>query len=96
MRRSNTQKISDILREYIKDNRIERKLKEVDAISSWENLLGKTIARHTRNINISNKVLYVDISSAVVKNELIMMREEIRLKINERAGQELVTRIVFK
>jgi len=96
MRRSNTQSLSEVLRRYIRENRIERKLKEVDAVQSWENLLGKTIARYTRNISISNKILYVEISSAVVKNELIMMREEIRLKINEQAGEELVTRIVFK
>lgn len=96
MRRSNTQPLSEVLREYIRENRIERKLKEVDAVKSWENLLGKTIARYTRNISISNKVLYVEISSSVVKNELIMMREEIRRKINENAGDELVKYIVFK
>jgi len=96
MRRSNTQSLSEVLREFINKNRIERKLKEVDAVQSWENLLGKTIARYTRNISIRNKILYVEISSAVVKNELIMMREEIRLKINEQAGEELVSRIVFK
>ena len=96
MRRSNTQKLSEVLKEYIQENRIERKLKEVDAVTSWENLLGKTIARYTRNIYISNKVLYVEISSAVVKNELIMMREEILRKLNEQAGQILIERIVFK
>ena len=96
MRRSNTQSLSDVLREYIKENRIERKLKEVDIIHSWENLLGKTIARYTRNIYISRKIMYVEISSSVVKNELIMMREEILRKINEQAGEELVERIVFK
>jgi len=96
MRRSNTQSLSEVLREFINKNRIERKLKEVDAVQSWENLLGKTIARYTRNISIRNKILYVEISSAVVKNELIMMRDEIRLKINEQAGEELVSRIVFK
>lgn len=96
MRRNNTQKLSEVLKEYIQENRIERKLKEVDAVTSWKNLLGKTIARYTRNIYISNKVLYVEISSSVVKNELIMMREEILRKLNEQAGQELIERIVFK
>ena len=96
MRRSNTQSLSEILREYIKDNRIERKLKEVDVVESWEDLLGKTVARYTRNIYIRNKVLYVEISSSVVKNELFMMREEIKRKINEKEGDEIVRTIVFK
>lgn len=96
MRRSNTQSLSDILKEYIQENRMERKLKEIDVVQSWEDLLGKTIAYYTRNIYIRNQVLYVDISSAVVKNELFMMREEIKRKINEKEGEEIVRTIVFK
>ncbi len=96
MRRTNTQPLSEVLKEYIKSNRIERKLKEMDAVQSWESLLGKTIARYTRNISVVNKVLYVEISSSVVKNELIMMREEICRKINENAGDEIIHRIQFK
>ncbi len=96
MRRTNTQPLSEVLKEYIKSNRIERKLKEMDAVQSWESLLGKTIARYTRNISVVNKVLYVEISSSVVKNELIMMREEICRKINENAGEEIIHRIQFK
>jgi len=96
MRRSNTQKISEVLRDFVRENRMEHKLKEVDIVHSWEELLGKTIARYTRKVYISHKVLYVEISSPVVKNELIYMREEIRKKINEMAGEEMVEKIVFK
>jgi predicted nucleic acid-binding Zn ribbon protein len=96
MRRSNTQSLSEILKEYIREARLERKLKEVDVVQGWEDLLGKTIAHYTRNIYIRNKVLYVEISSAVVKNELFMMREEIKRKINEKEGEEIVRTIVFK
>lgn len=96
MRRSNTQTLGEALREYIKEMRLERKLKEVDIVQSWESLLGKSIARYTRNIYLSKGILYVEISSSVVKNELLMMREEIRRKLNEQAGVELVSKIVLK
>lgn len=96
MRRSNTQSLSEVLKEYIEQNHIESKLKEVDVVEGWENLLGKTIAHYTRNIYIRNKILYVEISSAVVKNELFLMREEICRRINENAGGEIIHRIVFK
>lgn len=96
MRRSNTQPLSEILREYIREMRIEHKLKEVDVISAWEPLLGKTIARYTRNLRVVNRVLYVEITSAVVKNELIMMREEICRKLNEHAGARVIDKIVFR
>jgi len=96
MRRSNTQSLSEILKEFIREARMERKLKEVDVVQGWEDLLGKTIAHYTRNIYIRNKVLYIEISSAVVKNELFMMREEIKRKINEKEGEEIIKTIVFK
>lgn len=96
MRRSNTQSLSEVIREYVKGTSIERKLKEVDVVQGWEDLLGKTIAHYTKSISLNNKVLYVEISSSVVKNELFMMREEIRRKINEKAGEEIVARIIFK
>ncbi|MCG6190975.1 DUF721 domain-containing protein [Maribellus maritimus] len=96
MRRNNTQSLSEVLQEYIREMRMERKLKEVDALHYWEELLGKTISNYTTNIYIARKVLYVKISSSVVKNELLMMREEIRQKINEKAGEEIVQKIVFR
>jgi predicted nucleic acid-binding Zn ribbon protein len=96
MKRSNTQSLSEVLREYVRVMRMDRKLKEVDVIGSWETILGKTIARYTRNVFLSKQVLYVEIDSPVVKNELLMMREEIRLRLNELAGDEMVKKIVFK
>ncbi len=96
MRRSNTQSLSDVLKEYIKQNQMDQKLKEVDVVQGWENLLGKTIAHYTKNIYIINRILYVQISSSVVKNELFMMREEIVRKINENAGSTVVLKIIFK
>ncbi|MFW5773916.1 MAG: DUF721 domain-containing protein [Tangfeifania sp.] len=96
MRRSNTQSLAEALRDYISEMRMERKLKEVDVVQSWESLLGKTIARYTRNIYLSGGILFVEITSPVVKNELVMMREEIRQRMNKQANEEMITKIVFK
>ena len=96
MRRSNTQSLSEVLRSYIREMKMDRKLLEVDAMQSWEELLGKSIARYTTNLYIANRILYVRLSSSVVKNELMMMREEICRKMKEKAGQDIIDKIVFK
>lgn len=96
MRRSNTQSLAEALRSYISEMRMERKLKEVDVVQSWEEALGKTISKYTRNIYLSNGILFVEVSSPVVKNELLMMREDIRKRLNDLAGEEMITKIVFK
>ncbi len=96
MRRSNTQSISDVLKAFVKESNIERKLKETDVIQSWEELLGKTIASYTKYVKLNKKILFVKITSPVVKNELFMMREEICRRLNEKAGEEMVDKIIFK
>lgn len=96
MRKSNTEKLSDLIRGYVQENKLEKKLTEVDLISSWEELLGKTVARYTQDLRITNSTLFVKLSSPVVRNELLMMKEEIRKRLNERAGKEIISQIVFR
>lgn len=96
MRKSNTQPLGAVLREYIRSMNMEKKLKELDVVASWESVLGKTIAHYTRNVRLANKILYVEISSSVVKNELVMMRDTIKQRLNEEAGEEMVEKIVFR
>jgi predicted nucleic acid-binding Zn ribbon protein len=96
MRKSNTQSISAVLKSYVQENRMDRKLSELDLIKSWESVMGKTVARYTGNIYIQNSTLFVETTSPIVRNELLMMKEEIRVRLNELAGTELIRTIVFR
>lgn len=96
MRKSNTQRLSDVLKTYVQENALEKKLSELDLIKSWEMVMGKTVARYTGNLYIQNSTLFVETTSPIVRNELLMMREEIRQRLNEVAGSELIKTIVFR
>ncbi|MCK4701576.1 MAG: DUF721 domain-containing protein, partial [Bacteroidales bacterium] len=96
MRKSNTQTIANVIKDYLKEAQIEGKLKEVQVINSWEELVGKTIARRTNKIYIKNGKLYLHMNSSIVKNELLMHREGIIERINTNAGEEIVKEIVLK
>jgi predicted nucleic acid-binding Zn ribbon protein len=96
MRRSNTQTIAEVLREYIEALGLRRKLKESRLEKQWEELLGKNAASLTRKLYIKEGVLYVHLNSSVLRNELLMMRETLIKRINEKAGEELVTKIVLR
>jgi len=96
MRKSNTQSISAVLKSYVQENRMERKLSELDLIKSWESVMGKTVARYTANLYIQNSTLFVETTSPIVRNELLMMKEEIRVRLNELAGTELIRTIIFR
>lgn len=96
MRKSNTQRLSDVLKDYMHENKLDQKMNELDIISSWEDLLGQTAARYTQSLRIESGTLFVKVSSPVFRNELIMMKEEIKRRLNDRAGTELIRQIVFK
>ncbi|MBW8333243.1 MAG: DUF721 domain-containing protein [Prolixibacteraceae bacterium] len=96
MRKNNTQSISDVLRSYTRENKLDRKLNELDLIKSWETVMGKTVARYTGNLYIQNSTLFVETTSPIVRNELLMMREDIRVRLNEVVGEELIKTIVFR
>ena len=96
MRKSNTQTIANVIKDYLKEAQIEGKLKEVQVINSWEELVGKTIARRTNKIYIKNGKLYLHMNSSIVKNELLMHREGIIERINTNAGEEIVKEIVIR
>lgn len=96
MRKSNTQSLSSVLKSYVRENNLERKLNELELIKSWETVMGKTVMRYTGKLSIQNSTLFVETTSPVVRNELLMMKEEIRVRLNEVVGEELIKQIIFR
>lgn len=96
MRRSKTISIAEALKDYIREMNLGDKLTEVGLINSWEEIVGKAISSRTTKIYIRDHILYVHLSSSVVRNELLMLREALREKLNQRAGSEVIKEIVLR
>jgi predicted nucleic acid-binding Zn ribbon protein len=96
MRRSKTISLAEALNDYIKEMNLGQKLSEVAVINSWEEIVGKAISSRTTKIFIKDGVLHVHLSSSVVRNELLMLRESLREKLNKKAGSEVIKDIVLR
>jgi predicted nucleic acid-binding Zn ribbon protein len=96
MRRSKTITLAEALKDYIKEMNLEGKLLEVNIINSWEEVVGKAIASRTSNVRIKDNILYVKLTSSVARNELLMLKEALREKLNQRAGRELIKEIILR
>jgi predicted nucleic acid-binding Zn ribbon protein len=95
MKRKDSTHINEVLKDYIKALGVEDKLKEAGLINSWEKLVGKMVAKSTRKIEINKGIMYVHLNSSIVRNELMMIRNELLKRLNENAGSELIKEIVL-
>ncbi len=96
MRRNKTQPLKEAIDQYLKALKIDKKLKEHGLINHWEGLMGKTVAKSTEKIFIKDGKLFVFLNSSVIRNELFMLRQGIKDALNERAGEKIITEIIFK
>lgn len=96
MRRSQTLNISEIISLLLKDQGLEEKLYENRLMNSWETVLGKTISKYTRSMYLKDRVLFVYLTSPVVKNEVMMIRDELVKRLNEKAGKNVIDKIVLR
>jgi predicted nucleic acid-binding Zn ribbon protein len=90
MRRSKTITLADAIKDYINEMNLGEKLGETAVINSWEEIVGRAISSRTSKIYIKDHVLHVHLTSSVVRNELMMLRESLREKLNEKAGKEVI------
>ncbi len=96
MRRRQTQNIRELLDEMLKANRLDQRMYETRLMDSWKSLLGETIARYTGTMYIKNQVLYVQITSAVLRNDLLLSRQNLVKGLNAHAGKEVIKDIVLR
>jgi predicted nucleic acid-binding Zn ribbon protein len=95
MKKNNQQTLGDAIQEYLKAFRLEGKLAETKAISSWEKLMGPLISRHTRNIYIRDKKCYITLDSSVLREELSYAKDKIKQMLNKEAGQPIIDEIII-
>ncbi|MCX2495053.1 MULTISPECIES: DUF721 domain-containing protein [Pedobacter] len=95
MRKPNDVTVKDAISKMLDVYRLRRKFDETSILSIWPEIMGTAIANRTKQIYIHDKKLFLRIESSVIKNELIMVRQGIIQKLNEHAGSEVITEMVF-
>ncbi len=79
----------------LKTYKLEGKLAEMRIIEAWGSVTGKLITRHTRNLYIRKRKLFVRVDSPAIKNELFYSRQKLVELLNEQAGVNVIEEIVL-
>ena len=96
MKRKNTEKLNNVIYQYLRENGLETPLNEFRAIQAWSSIVGPAISKYTTDIKIYNQTMFVSISSSVVRNELLMKRTTLIKRVNDHVGAQVITQLVFK
>ncbi len=94
-RRSDDITIKQAVDKLLDVYRLRRKFDETSIVTAWPDLIGKAIANRTQQIYIKDKKLFVRVESAVIKNELAMMRKQIIGRVNEFVGTVVVEEFII-
>ena len=96
MRKRNTESLREVINQVLKTNHLDKKLNEKHLIEAWPKVLGENINMYTSELVIKNRVLYVTLTSSVLRHDLFLSREEIKLSLNRVVGVELIKEIIFR
>ncbi|MBQ1859395.1 MAG: DUF721 domain-containing protein [Paludibacteraceae bacterium] len=82
--------ISDALVDFLRENGLERSVLAVQVEEVWPRVMGETVARLTRSVEVKDGMLIVHVSSAALKAQLFENRFELVRKLNEAVGAEAI------
>lgn len=96
MKRTNSESIGDLIRQYLRQQGLEAPLNEHRLLQGWTHVMGPIVACYTRDLVVRNQTLYVRLSSPVIRQELMMQRRELVTRLNAYVGAQVICDIVFQ
>lgn len=97
MKRKNAQMIGEVLRDIFEENtEMYEKILEIRVKRAWGVVLGDMVLQYTRNLYVKDRVLYVSLTSSVLRSELLLCREKLVKSLNEYARSEAIRDIIIR
>ncbi len=88
--------IKELIDGFLKAYRLDGKMKEMDVLNGWKDMMGIAVANRTENLYIRNRVLHVKMNSSVMRDELAHGKQIIILRVNEFAGSKIIDDVWFE
>lgn len=79
--RQNAEPLSDILQLFVKKNGLGPMLRSQAAFQAWDQASGQ--AGYTSDRYLKNNILYITVSSSVVRSRLLFQKDGLLQRINE-------------
>lgn len=96
MSKHNEHSIKEAINLLLKTYKLDERLAERRLLNAWEEVMGKMIANHTKDLYVKHRQLFVTLDSAALRNELAMAKTKIVQMMNEAAGLKVIEDVILK
>lgn len=95
-RLNNENSVGDVLKHIIEANKLQPGIDQISVKEAWIALMGNGVNSYTKEVTLRKHTLYVELTSAVLRQELSYGKEKIIRMINEEFRRDVVKEIVFR
>ncbi len=88
--------LSDLIDKIMKSYRLDGKMKEMDILAKWPEMMGIAVSNRTKKIEIRNGILFLEMESSVMRDELLHGKQIIIERINQEAGEKIINDVWFQ
>ena len=82
-------------KDFLKEENLEHTYKQKKLIANWEQIMGKTIASRTQKLFFSDNILFIKLSSAPLKNEMLTAKPQIMEILSKEVGKDEIMDVRF-
>ncbi|MCP4457145.1 MAG: DUF721 domain-containing protein [Cytophagales bacterium] len=95
MKKKDPKSFKDALGQFLKQEHLDEKFDQQQLIQSWERIMGRTVKARTTKMYFRDGTLFVELSSAALKQELNNSRQLILERIEEHLGKKVMADVRF-
>lgn len=94
-RRSDVTTVKDAISQLLKSYQLQTRFNETYLEAFWGKMMGPMIASRTNRLYVRERVLYVEITSAPLRSELVNAKQKMIQLINKDINADVIDDIVF-
>lgn len=88
--------ISEALKEFVTENRLEKGLDKVNVADAWAKLMGNGVNNYTTAVQLERDTLYIQLSSSVLREELSYGKQKIINMLNDELGKTVIKKLILR
>ena len=95
MAKQNFQSIGSAINQFLKENRLDKKIESSTLLTCWKEIAGEMIHKHTTRLFLKDQKMYLQVDSSALKNELHFLQAQLIGNINQYFKKELVKELIL-